>query len=426
MKGLRIYHDKDGVVIEVSLTRPVTPEITKLDGPPRLVIDLPNTLVMLDRKRFAFSGGQLSAVRLDQYQSAPPVARAVADLLAPEDYSVDSAKNKLEIHLHPQETSQPQAAFSTGMQPAAVPVTAASSGSLLLAGSRIGNDSSITAGSDTAIVHLARGGEVRVCPGTSVSVSSSKDGRDLMLGMSTGALETHYTLGQSSSDSILTPDFRILLAGPGEFDYAVSVNNRGDTCVRPLAGNAAPATVTELMGNASYQVKPDERVVFHGGRIAVRDASVPLDCGCPPPRPAVMRASAGTEPVSTAQLPESVRLAEGPKLPSESTVPEMAKSSDSLPTQTAVSDAHPESAPLPASKPNDVHVQVDAPFVFRGRAPDAVPAAPLAEVAQLPILQSDAPLFPEAAIMPPAANSGARKPRGFFSKVKRFFGHMFR
>jgi AMIN domain len=292
VRSVRVIPGPQGASIEILATRPLTPTITTVNNPLRLVVDLPKSLVA-SRKRISYRDPQVLGVRVDQFQLDPPTVRLVIDLDKEAGTSWDAAGNRLMIRLHPPgpaaaEASVP-ATFSQGTAPASSGGSAVS-GDLMLAGSRVATGSSVTAGTDTAILHMARGGEIRICPGTTVSVASSLNGRDVMLGMNTGALEAHYRL-DASSDSVLTPDFRILFAGPGEFHYAVSTDSRGNTCVRTLPGNSASAVVSESMGDGVYQVRPSEQVVFRSGHLASSDTNVPTDCGCPPAAVQVMRAS---------------------------------------------------------------------------------------------------------------------------------------
>jgi hypothetical protein len=244
-------------------------------------------------------------------------------------------------------------------------------GEVVSADSRFAVGSSLTAGSDTAVLRLSRGGEVRVCPGTTLSITPSKSTKELMLGMSTGALETHYAL-DASADTVLTPDFRILFAGPGEFDYAISTDSHGNTCVRALSGNTSAAIVSELLGDRIYQVKPTEQAVFHSGRIDKVDTDVPLECGCPPPVPEMRVAT---------PLPPNASLAQGGALSETVSKPDN-DSGQSL-------SSGPETQPLPPSRPDDVHIQVDAPFVFRAKKHLTTPA-PVDEAAALPVMESPA------------------------------------
>ena len=425
-----------GPAVEILSSRPLVPAISTLDNPPRLVIDLPNADLPANlsgnNNRIDSSAQEIRRIRVNQYQNAPPVTRVVVDLVKPVGHTWDAAGNRLMVRLRAspgQVTAKPPSvpAFTQGIQPAAVPLGPGSSGTVVLAGSRAAAGSSVTAGSETSVLRLQRGGEVLVCPGTTVSVTSAQSGQGLMLGMNTGALEAHYKL-DASADSILTPDFRILLAGPGEFHYAISADSRGNTCVRALPGNTASVIVSELLGEGNYQVKPTEQIVFHSGRLNLVDAAVPASCGCPPPEIPVMLASAAPVPaVSDAKQPSSVDLGrDGSKAV---TPPASARPSGvTLPGEAAA--LPPETAALPPSKPSDVHVQVEAPFVFRAadmpaNHPPAPKPAPIPDAQSLPVRDLPRPAIFETEVLPPAQSQAKQVHHGAFGKIKGFFSAIF-
>lgn len=278
-------------------------------------------------------------------------------------------------------------------------------GSVVLAGggTRLLSGSSVTAGSATAVLKLARGGEVRVCARTGISVASSPNGRDLLLGMSTGAIETHYELG-ASTDSLLTPDFRIQLPGPGAFHLAFGADARGNTCIRSLPSDSASVIVTELMGDGSYQVKAGETVRFAEGRISAASAEAG-ECGCPAPPPPVLKTEAApAEPKKV----ESATVA-------QATSPNEAKLT----------------APPPPVDPGQPHIVVDAPFVFSAIDPPPLPAPAMVsmDLSKLPAVPLPQALPPPPPTPQPqqAAKEEKKKPerRGFFGKLRGFLASIF-
>jgi hypothetical protein len=444
LTSVKMVYEQGTPVVEVVATQPVVPTVQMLDSPPRLVIDLPHTRMGLQRKRIPVLKENILTIRAEQYQIEPAITRIVVDLLVPYAYTWDAAGNRLMVRL-----KQPESPTTAAKEPSTPPENVASLvpaatgvavpvtngvGDFVAAGKAFADGSSLTAGTDTAVLRLSRGGEVRICPGTTVSVTPAKGSKNLMLGMSTGSLETHYAL-KDTADTVLTPDFRILFAGPGEFHYAVSADAHGNTCVRGLKGNTASAIVYEIMGDRVYQVKPSEQLVFHSGSIDKVDGDVPLACGCPTP-PAMpsgaSQAARLNDPASS-----NLTLATGDSSPSAAGKPEStaADSSSAINNGAEKLSSGPETRALPPSQPDDVHMEVEAPLVFHGNdknptqptiaeqppAPTATPATPPhveAQVQAPPAATKDTPPAPaQPAPAKPEHRSLLHKIKGFFSSI---------
>jgi AMIN domain len=427
IKSFRIVQEKDGQAVEILSTRPLVPSIQAVSDPDRLVIDLPNARLDTQQKKISVQADQIGAIRADQFQQNPPIARVVVDLLAPRAYTWDAAGNRLVVHLgkNPgQASTSPFQAPNLSLAPAPRPVVAAvrSASPVALAEIEKGVGSTISAGPDTTILNLSRGGEVHVCPGTTVSVTPSQNRHNVMFSMNTGALEAHFAL-DASSDSVMTPDFRILLVGPGEFHYAISADNQGNTCVRALPGNTASAIVSELIGDRTYQVKATDQLVFHSGQLDRVDMAVPLECGCPPVRDAQLQAA-------SAPPMQSQNQAQAKDLPSVDAGP--ASVPDTAHANAVPSNIPP--GPLEASlAPNDLHVQVTDSFVFHATGP---PPLPMADEHALPVDSRArtapalaAPLPPSSATSPiprtDTAGDNRVPARGFFRRIGGFFAALF-
>lgn len=275
-------------------------------------------------------------------------------------------------------------------------------GSVLLAGTgtKVVSGSSVTAGDAPAVFRLTRGGDLRICPSTSVTLTTSSSGNQLMVGMSTGSLEAHYVLALAA-DTIMTPDFRILLAGPGTFNFAIKADDHGNVEVRALKGNTASLIVQELNGDGMYQVKPNEEVLFHNGKLTDPDHGPLSDCGCPPPAVPIQRVAV--------------------EAPSE-----VAKATDER------KDAPPP--PVPMTPVAEQHLEAAVPFIYQAGDPaeEVVVGVARLRLTHGPVLPSRIVLPPPP---PPAKESAAatlapipKKPtakKGLFGRVGAFFAAIF-
>jgi len=422
---VRLQLEKDSPILEIMSTRPVRPVITKIQDPPALRIDLRNAQMSVRHKEITVQNAMIGAIRLDQIALIPPVVSILVNERKPLSYTWDAAGNRLTIRLHAESAeatarppSEPALTRDTEAKPVAVPVSLARP---LVFADRQASGSSFSAGYSTEVLRLSRGGEVHLCPGTTISIVHPQNGGDLLLGMGVGSIETHYALEQSA-DTILTPDFRMLLRGPGEFHYAIRVDARGDTCVRALPGNTAPIIVYESIGDGKFEVVPSEQLVFHGGHLSTTDTAfrssevaqvehiVPEDCGCPPP-----------VPVLRAELPGMPAPAENkisfPFAPAPPTV----EAERTRPTLAQNASPAPEISPSPLPAPNGRTADFEATIVFSKKDP------PSPKPVDLPLSNRHIVVPGPVVASPPSphvANQKARK--GVLRKITGFLSRIFR
>lgn len=242
---------------------------------------------------------------------------------------------------------------------------------------------SITSGSEITPVILPRRGTLRVCPSTTVKLAADSsvpagETPGLMMALDRGAIEASYAASRNS-DVLLTPDFRILIGGPGAVDVKVRLGDHGDTCVDNPGANAPYVLVSSVFEGGAYRVQPGQRVMFQHGSLKEVVDQEKEPCGCPSaPRP-------GTNDFP---LAESAGLSPHPP-----------------PVQ-------PQTEPDSSAR----HTAIDAPLVYQ--AP--TPAKPVAEAAASPALQP-ATQVAQAKTLP----APAKKHRNVFRSIGGFFRRIF-
>ena len=227
----------------------------------------------------------------------------------------------------------------------------------------------VTSGSTTTNVILPRRGVLHVCASTSVHLATdasvpADETPGLMMALDHGAVEASFATGRNS-DILLTPDFRILIGGPGAADVKVRLGQHGDTCVDNPGLNAPYVVVSSVFEGGAYRVQPGQRVMFQHGSLKEVVDQEKEPCGCPAePRPGSndfpLAQSAGLAPLEKpvpAPQPSVVAPAKPPQQLSQPLVytapaaaPEQAAAQPAPATPPAAAQAATATAPRPAKK----------------------------------------------------------------------------
>ena len=109
----------DGVDVEVTFSKLVQPRVRRFEHPHRLAFDFPGCELSHPNQRLGVNRGYVLVVRTSELSVAPPVARVVIDLRAPQDHEEAHTGNKLVIKVRSNRGARRVAPARGGVTPAA-------------------------------------------------------------------------------------------------------------------------------------------------------------------------------------------------------------------------------------------------------------------------------------------------------------------
>lgn len=230
----------------------------------------------------------------------------------------------------------------------------------------IASSGSVTSGAQTTDVILPRRGTLRVCASTTVKLAADTSVPSgglpgLLMAMDHGAVEMSFatTPAAGNADVLMTPDFRILIGGPGASEVKVRLAGDGDTCVDNSGKDAPYVVVQSLFESGLYRVQPGQRVMFQHGNLGEVVDNEQEPCGCPP----AVKAEGNEFP-----LAESEGLAPAPA-PPPAVAPSAGAAAAAVPP--LVYSTRPEPPTVPTTSAPEAHTS-------------AIPTAPQPAAAYMP------------------------------------------
>ena len=102
LQKVSVLQSSDSIEIEISSSEAVTPRVSKLSSPARVVVELPETVVASAQNKIPVGNGGVKGVRIGMDGKTPPTTSVVVDLEKALAYDINGADGKLILTLHTQ------------------------------------------------------------------------------------------------------------------------------------------------------------------------------------------------------------------------------------------------------------------------------------------------------------------------------------
>src|SRR5580692_1542246 len=116
LQKVNVLPGADGVDVEISSSQTVTPRVSKLKSPDRVVVELPETVVASSQNKIAVGSGGVKGVRIGMDGKTPPTTSVVIDLEKAMSYDItpgDAGQLILTLHAQAGAAAAPVAAKAT-------------------------------------------------------------------------------------------------------------------------------------------------------------------------------------------------------------------------------------------------------------------------------------------------------------------------
>jgi hypothetical protein len=101
LEGVHVVHNADDIQIEISSREAVTPKVSKLASPARVVVELPSTVMATPQNKIAVGTAGVKGVRIGMDGKTPPTTSIVVDLERAVGYELAPGPgNKFFLNLH--------------------------------------------------------------------------------------------------------------------------------------------------------------------------------------------------------------------------------------------------------------------------------------------------------------------------------------